>query len=133
MTSAAAGLCSVGTVSGFSGNGPWSWQCSGSNGGTAASCVAYSTIAQQSAVVSGDQSSSSYAGQSVNIPAPSTGGIGVFLSVYSSNTSIVSVPSTVYLSASDTSIPGTCVGHGTATVTIYGSGFPNTTRSVTCQ
>ena len=34
-------LCSVGTPSAVSGTGPWSWTCSGSNGGTTASCTAY--------------------------------------------------------------------------------------------
>jgi hypothetical protein len=34
------GLCSAGTASAVSGNGPWSWTCAGSNGGTSASCSA---------------------------------------------------------------------------------------------
>ncbi len=33
-----SGLCSAGTASAVSGSGPWNWSCSGSNGGTAASC-----------------------------------------------------------------------------------------------
>ena len=33
-------LCSTGTASAVSGTGPWNWTCSGSNGGTTASCSA---------------------------------------------------------------------------------------------
>lgn len=33
-------LCSSGTPSSVSGNGPWSWSCVGTNGGTTASCIA---------------------------------------------------------------------------------------------
>jgi hypothetical protein len=33
-------LCSVGTASAVTGSGPWSWNCSGLNGGTTASCSA---------------------------------------------------------------------------------------------
>ncbi|QEM66802.1 hypothetical protein FO488_00585 [Geobacter sp. FeAm09] len=35
-----ANLCSTGTASTVSGTGPWSWTCSGTNGGTAANCSA---------------------------------------------------------------------------------------------
>lgn len=34
LTSSDPNLCSAGTVTGFSGNGPWSWTCAGSNGGS---------------------------------------------------------------------------------------------------
>jgi hypothetical protein len=34
-------LCSVGAASSVTGSGPWSWSCAGSNGGTTASCSAY--------------------------------------------------------------------------------------------
>jgi len=33
-------LCGVGTASAVSGTGPWAWMCTGSNGGTTASCQA---------------------------------------------------------------------------------------------
>lgn len=33
-------LCSIGTAGKVTGNGPWSWSCSGSNGGVPASCSA---------------------------------------------------------------------------------------------
>ncbi|MFA5961637.1 MAG: hypothetical protein WC848_03075, partial [Parcubacteria group bacterium] len=33
-------LCSAGTVSAVTGSGPWSWTCSGANGGTSANCSA---------------------------------------------------------------------------------------------
>lgn len=35
-----ANFCSVGTVSAFSGTGPWTWTCTGRDGGSAASCSA---------------------------------------------------------------------------------------------
>jgi hypothetical protein len=35
-----AGLCSAGTASAVTGNGPWAWSCTGSNGGTTAMCTA---------------------------------------------------------------------------------------------
>ena len=35
-----SGLCSSGIVGAVNGNGPWTWTCSGANGGTPASCVA---------------------------------------------------------------------------------------------
>ena len=37
-------LCSVGTSSSVSGSGPWTWSCTGSNGGTTASCSASKTV-----------------------------------------------------------------------------------------
>ena len=40
VTASPAELCSVGTVSGFTGSGPWIWSCAGVNGGTTASCSA---------------------------------------------------------------------------------------------
>ena len=35
-----SGLCSTGTPSSVSGSGPWSWTCTGSNGGSTANCSA---------------------------------------------------------------------------------------------
>jgi hypothetical protein len=35
-----AALCSVGTASAVTGTGPWTWQCTGANGGTSSSCMA---------------------------------------------------------------------------------------------
>jgi hypothetical protein len=41
LTTAPTGsLCSAGTASAVSGNGPWTWSCGGSNGGNTASCSA---------------------------------------------------------------------------------------------
>lgn len=37
------GLCTTGTASTVSGSSPWSWSCTGSGGGTTASCVAGDT------------------------------------------------------------------------------------------
>jgi len=39
-TSLSSGTCLVGTASGLSGSGPWSWQCFGINGGNSAQCSA---------------------------------------------------------------------------------------------
>ncbi|MEI7750172.1 MAG: LCCL domain-containing protein [Candidatus Moraniibacteriota bacterium] len=43
LSSGSAGLCGTGAVSSFSGSGPWSWQCTGSGGGSTASCSAQKT------------------------------------------------------------------------------------------
>jgi 2',3'-cyclic-nucleotide 2'-phosphodiesterase (5'-nucleotidase family) len=40
-----ANLCSIGIASVVSGNGPWSWTCAGSNGGSTASCSANKSAA----------------------------------------------------------------------------------------
>ncbi|MEI6843355.1 MAG: DUF4215 domain-containing protein [bacterium] len=43
LSSSSAGLCALGVVTGFSGTGPWTWQCAGTNGGANASCSAVKT------------------------------------------------------------------------------------------
>jgi len=40
LTKPSANLCSTGTASTVTGSGPWNWTCSGSNGGSSASCSA---------------------------------------------------------------------------------------------
>ena len=40
LTAPKSGLCSAGIMSAVSGKGPWTWSCSGTNGGGAVSCVA---------------------------------------------------------------------------------------------
>lgn len=40
LTTPKAGLCSAGISSAVSGHGPWTWSCSGVNGGSAVGCVA---------------------------------------------------------------------------------------------
>lgn len=40
LTSTDPSLCQGGTVTGFTGTGPWTWQCVGANGGSTASCAA---------------------------------------------------------------------------------------------
>lgn len=40
FTTPTTNLCSSGNSTSVSGNGPWSWSCTGSNGGSSASCVA---------------------------------------------------------------------------------------------
>lgn len=40
MTQPRSGLCDGGIASSVNGNGPWTWSCSGVNGGSAVSCVA---------------------------------------------------------------------------------------------
>lgn len=44
LTQSSTGLCAAGTVSGFSGTGPWSWSCAGINGGATVTC---GTVAAQ--------------------------------------------------------------------------------------
>jgi trimeric autotransporter adhesin len=43
-TAPTSALCSGGTATAPTGTGPWSWQCTGSNGGTTASCAAPTVI-----------------------------------------------------------------------------------------
>lgn len=43
-TAPISNLCSAGKASPVSGNGPWSWSCNSSNGGTNASCFANKTV-----------------------------------------------------------------------------------------
>lgn len=40
LTTPSAGLCDAGIASAVSGHGPWTWSCSGVNGGSAVGCVA---------------------------------------------------------------------------------------------
>jgi hypothetical protein len=42
-TAPSTGLCSTGTASAVTGDSPWSWSCTGSGGGTTASCSASGT------------------------------------------------------------------------------------------
>lgn len=44
-TTAPTPACQVGTASGISGSGPWTWTCAGIAGGTTANCTAYKTTA----------------------------------------------------------------------------------------
>lgn len=39
-TAPTTGLCTLGSASGVSGSGPWTWSCAGSGGGTTANCSA---------------------------------------------------------------------------------------------
>lgn len=43
-TKPSSGLCGAGTAGTVSGTGPWTWTCSGANGGTTASCTAQVSI-----------------------------------------------------------------------------------------
>jgi hypothetical protein len=61
-----ANLCSVGTASSVRGSGPWSWTCTGSNGGSDASCSAQKTTVNGVNGVCGSANSSTLAS------APST-------------------------------------------------------------
>jgi len=42
-TAPTTNLCDAGTATAVSGNGPWTWSCTGSNGGSTASCLANKT------------------------------------------------------------------------------------------
>ncbi len=48
LASTPTNLCNTGTSNYLSGLGPWSWQCTGQNGGTNASCYASSTTQSSS-------------------------------------------------------------------------------------
>lgn len=41
LNSASSGLCDAGNPVAFSGTGPWTWTCQGTNGGLDATCLAY--------------------------------------------------------------------------------------------
>jgi hypothetical protein len=51
LSSTSANLCSSGTVSSFQGNGPWSWICQGSNGGSNSPTCQATTAAQSDLTV----------------------------------------------------------------------------------
>jgi uncharacterized protein (TIGR02145 family) len=59
-----ANLCSAGTASTVSGSGPWTWTCSGQNGGTINSCSAQKIYNVSTFTACGDQVS--YAGKNYN-------------------------------------------------------------------
>jgi uncharacterized repeat protein (TIGR02543 family) len=44
-TAPTANLCTTGTATAVTGTGPWSWSCTGSNGGTTATCQTAGTVA----------------------------------------------------------------------------------------
>jgi Pectate lyase superfamily protein len=52
-TAPSTGLCSLGTASAVTGNGPWRWSCADSNSGTTASCSAPSS--QTSGIIPADR------------------------------------------------------------------------------
>ncbi|MBI1273032.1 MAG: hypothetical protein GC131_02975, partial [Alphaproteobacteria bacterium] len=45
ISAPSTGLCATGAASGVSGSGPWSWSCTGTNGGSNASCSASKAVA----------------------------------------------------------------------------------------
>lgn len=66
-------LCSVGTASAVSGTGPWSWSCTGSNGGTTASCSAsHATTAETHGSVPAGLPSTLFMGLSMHNGAETT-------------------------------------------------------------
>ena len=64
LNSGSPNLCSAGTVSNFTtGTGPWSWICSGSNGGSnSGTCSAYASTTDASSSITGSASTSSQGG-----------------------------------------------------------------------
>ncbi len=54
-----SGLCSAGTASGVSGSGPWTWSCTGTNGGSTASCSASKSATGQPNLTAGSVSPTS--------------------------------------------------------------------------
>ena len=69
-------LCSAGTASEVIGSGPWSWSCSGSNGGTDASCSANRLLNAQS-ISFGVPPSLTYGGADGTVSASATSGLTV--------------------------------------------------------
>ncbi len=139
LNSSAAGLCSYGTMVNFSGIGPWTWTCQGTNGGQNTTCTAYTQSTQPASLPIGNTTTS---GTNLNATTATIGSGTVTLpKIYnntllhfsSSNPAIVSVPEAVYFSDNDkldTVI--SCVGHGAASVTVSGYGYPTTIQTVTC-
>lgn len=68
LTPPGSGLCSAGIASAVSGKGPWTWSCSGTNGGAAVSCVA--PLAGSSASSSSSRKTPSPAARPVKDEAP---------------------------------------------------------------
>jgi hypothetical protein len=58
LSSTPTHLCNSGTASGVSGSGPWTWSCTGSNGGATASCSALLIVNGQCGSDSGQNLSS---------------------------------------------------------------------------
>ena len=65
-------LCGTGTPSAISGNGPWTWNCNGSNGGTSASCSASIAAPGVPGILSVQPGDSQ---ATVTITPPATGGM----------------------------------------------------------
>jgi outer membrane protein OmpA-like peptidoglycan-associated protein len=76
LTMPRSGLCSAGIASAVSGKGPWTWSCSGTNGGSAVSCVApFAGAGASSAPLPSVVNASS--GEETEAPAPSAAPVGL--------------------------------------------------------
>lgn len=75
LTMPKSGLCSAGISSAVSGKGPWTWSCSGTNGGGAVSCVA--PLAGSAAAASGLPSMVTPSLDSGDAPSPRAAPVGL--------------------------------------------------------
>jgi peptidoglycan/xylan/chitin deacetylase (PgdA/CDA1 family) len=72
-------LCSSGTSSSITGSGPWYWTCSGSNGGTKASCLATKKVADTTrpTVSITNPKTGNTVSNTINLIATATDNVGV--------------------------------------------------------
>ena len=91
----ATNLCGFGTATGFTGSGPWNWNCPGTNGGTTASCSANIQSSSLSDLIVSSISAptsldnNSLFGISVTVRNQGTGSAGPFTVTVYVNTSYV--------------------------------------------
>ena len=143
LTSGTSGNCTTGTVTSFSGSGPWSWYCAGSNSGTdSGTCTA--SINQYAVTPSAGSNGTLSPGSVVNVNYGATAAFAVTPSTcYSINTVTGCGGSLSGNTYSTGSITGTCtvtasfVSSGASyTVTpsagANGSISPNSPQSVSC-
>lgn len=133
-TAPTTNLCSTGTVSAVTGNGPWSWSCSGANGGTSASCSASISIYSVTFASGGNGSLTGTTSQIVNAGSntttitavPNSGyhfvnwtGTNGFVTTSANPLTISNVTATMAITANFSADPvnGTCGSSNGATLT----------------
>jgi hypothetical protein len=89
-------LCSTGTASSVTGSGPWSWNCTGSNGGTNASCAAPLSVSSTPGTLA--LANPTFIGQQVN------GSVTITVNRTGGSSGAVSVP---FATSDGTAVSGT--------------------------
>ena len=120
-----ANLCKNGSVTNFSGTGPWNWSCSGQNGGTTATCSA--TILTHKATVS----ITAVNGGSGSVTS-SPGGINCLSGVCSADFAAVNTVILMPLANADSTFvgwSGDCSSFGTGNCSISMSADHNATAT----